>query len=165
MIQYNAMDHESVPIKYNIIARNYTIIKLKGQTDEEILNTLQKLNINDIELTELTKLMQEIREDGIIYILKKDNKNFYEIQKELELSKEGESTYKKFLAPIVDWPTGFWRSFYNIRELNVSLDEDCRHRDFLVKVLSKTATQGYTPAHFVFKNLIKYYEKIQEEAN
>lgn len=35
LIQYNKIDHESVPIKYNIIARNYTLIKLKGQTDEE----------------------------------------------------------------------------------------------------------------------------------
>ncbi|MFX1281308.1 MAG: hypothetical protein ACFFA3_18295 [Promethearchaeota archaeon] len=165
LIQYNKMDHESVPIKYNIIARNYTIMKLKGQTDEEILNTMKKLNIEDLELAELTKLMQEIRTDGIIYIIRRNNKNIYEIQKELELSKEGESNYKKFLAPIVDWPTGFWRSFYNIRELNVSLDEDCKHREFLMKVLAKTATQGYSPAHFVFKNLVKYYEKIQEEAN
>jgi hypothetical protein len=165
LIQYNKMDHESVPIKYNIIARNYTMIKLKGQTDEEILSTLKKLNIEDMELAELNKLMQEVRSDGIIYIMKKDNKNFYEIQKELELSKEGEIKYKKDLAPIVDWPTGFWRSFYNIRELNVSLDEDCKHRDLLMKVLTKTATQGYSPAHYVFNNLIKYYEKIQEEAN
>ena len=144
LIQYNKIDHESVPIKYNIIARNYTLIKLKGQT-------------------ELTKLMLEIKSDGIIYITKKNNKNFYEVQKELELSKEGEIRYKKNLAPIVDWPTGFWRSFYNIRELNVSPDESCQHRDYLQKVLAKTATQVYSPAHFVIKNLIKYYEKLKEE--
>jgi hypothetical protein len=163
LIQFNKLDHESVPIKYNIIARNYTLIKLKGQTDEEILRTLKKLNINDVGLAELTKLMVEIRSDGIIYITKKNNKNVYEIKKELELSKEGEIKYKKSLAPIVDWPTGFWRSFYNIRELNVEVNVDRQHRDSLQKVLSKTATQGYTPAHFVIKNLIKYYEKIQEE--
>ncbi|MBY8990777.1 MAG: hypothetical protein KGD58_08495 [Candidatus Lokiarchaeota archaeon] len=162
LIQYNAIDHETVPIKYNIIARNYTVIKLKGQTDEEILGTLKKLNINDVGLAELTKLMQEIRSDGIIYITKKNNRNVYEIQKELELSKEGEIKYRNYLAPIVDWPTGFWRSFYNIRELNVSLNEECKHRDFLTKVLTKTATQGYSPAHYVIKNLIKYFEKIQE---
>lgn len=163
LIQYNKIDHESVPIKYNIIARNYTLIKLKGQTDEEILGTLKKLNIKEVGLAELTKLMVEIKSDGIIYITKKNNKNFYEVQKELELSKEGEIRYKKNLAPIVDWPTGFWRSFYNIRELNVSPDESCQHREFLQKVLAKTATQGYSPAHFVIKNLIKYYEKIKEE--
>ena len=162
LIQYNAIDHETVPIKYNIIARNYTVIKLKGQTDEEILSTLKKLNINDVGLDKLTKLMQEIRSDGIIYITRKNNRNVYEIQKELELSKEGEIKYKNYLAPIVDWPTGFWRSFYNIRELNVSLDENCTHRDFLTKVLTKTATQGYSPAHYVIQNLIKYYKKIQE---
>ena len=163
LIQYNAIDHETVPIKYNIIARNYTVIKLKGQTDEEILGTLKKLNINDVGLAELTKLMQEIRSDGIIYITKKNNRNVYEIQKELELSNEGEIKYKNYLAPIVDWPTGFWRSFYNIRELNVSLDENCQHRDYLQKVLVKTATQGYTPAHFVFKNLIEYYRRFRKK--
>ncbi|MFX0028567.1 MAG: hypothetical protein ACFE8B_05125 [Candidatus Hermodarchaeota archaeon] len=165
LIQYNKMDHESVPIKYNIIARNYTIIKLQGQTDEEILTNLNKLNIEDIELSDLIKIMEEIKLDGIIHITKKWNNNFYEIRKELELSKDGDIRYKKNLAPIVDWPTGFWRSFYNIRELNVSPDESCKHRDFLIKVLVKTATQGYSPAHYVFKNLIKYYEKIREEAN
>ncbi|MFX1488559.1 MAG: hypothetical protein ACFFBI_05385, partial [Promethearchaeota archaeon] len=70
----------------------------------------------------------------------------------------------KFLAPIVDWPTGFWRSFYNVRELNVTPRDSFRHRDFLLTTLSKTATQGYSPAHYVFNNLIKYYEKIRDES-
>jgi len=165
LIQYNKIDHKSVPIKYNIIARNYTVIKLKGQTDKEILSSLKKLNIRDIKLTDLNKLMEEIKSDGIINIKKKGKDNFYELQKELELSKEGKVKYKNFLAPIIDWPTGFWRSFYNIRELNVSPDNSCTHRDFLLKVLTKSATQGYSPSHYVFKNLVKYYEKIKEEAS
>ncbi|MFX0080408.1 MAG: hypothetical protein ACFE94_01515 [Candidatus Hodarchaeota archaeon] len=165
LIQYNKLDHESVPMKYNIIARNYTIMKLKGQTDTEILSSLEKLNIKDVKLNDLSKLMEEIKLDGIIKITKNGKNNFYEIQKELELSKEGILKYQRDLAPIIDWPTGFWRSFYNIRELNVSPDENSTHRDFLLKVLIKTATQGYSPTHYVFKNLVKYYEKIKEEAN
>ncbi len=164
LIQYNKIDHESVPMKYNIMARNYTLIKLKGQTDKEILSNLKKLNIKDIQLAELIKLMEEIKSDGIINIKKKGKNNFYEIEKELELSQEGKAKYKNLLAPIVDWPTGFWRSFYNIRELNVSPDDSCKHRDFLLKVLTKSATQGYAPMHYVFKNLVKYYEKKKEEA-
>ncbi|KKM93205.1 hypothetical protein LCGC14_1210630, partial [marine sediment metagenome] len=44
----------------------------------------------------------------------------------------------------------------------VSPDENCTYRDFLTKVLSKSATQGYSPSITVFKNLVKYYEKIKE---
>lgn len=165
LIQYNKIDHDSVPLKYNVIARNYTLVKLKGQTDAEILDSLMKLNLTNVKLADLTKIMKEIKEDGIIKIQKKGKNYFYELNKELELSKEGKLQYSKVLKPLVDWSTGYWRSFYNIRELNVTPDENCKHRDFLIKVLVKSATQGYSPTHYVFKNLIKYYEKIREEAN
>ena len=165
LIQYNKIDHDSVPLKYNVIARNYTLVKLKGQTDAEIHDSLMKLNVTNVKLADLTKIMKEIKEDGIIKIKKKGKNYFYELNKELELSKEGKLQYSKALKPLVDWPTGYWRSFYNIRELNVTPDKNCKHRDFLIKVLVKSATQGYAPTHYVFKNLVKYYEKIKEEAN
>ncbi len=164
LIQYNKLDHESVPLKYNIIARNYTLIKLKGQTDLEILDNLKKLNLKEINLSELNKLMEEIKADGIINIIKKDKNYFYELNKELELSNEGEKRYNMILRPLIDFPTSFWRSFYNIRELNLTPDETYKHRDFLLKVLVKSATQGYSSTHYVVKNLVKYYEKIQEES-
>jgi len=165
LIQYNKMDHESVPMKYNIIARNYTLIKLKGQTDTEVLDNLKKLNITDIKPADLIKIMQEVKSEGIITIKKKGKDNFYELKKELIISQEGKKQYNQVLQPLVDYPTGFWRSFYNIRELNVTPDENCTHQDFLMKVLTKSATQGYTPTHYVFKNLVKYYEKIKEGAS
>ena len=165
LIQYNKMDHESVPMKYNIIARNYTLIKLKGQTDTEVLDNLKKLNITDIKQADLIKIMQEVKSEGIITIKKKGKDNFYELKKELIISQEGKKQYNQVLQPLVDYPTGFWRSFYNIRELNVTPDENCTHQDFLMKVLTKSATQGYTPTHYVFKNLVKYYEKIKEGAS
>ncbi|MHA2037087.1 MAG: hypothetical protein ACW972_01580 [Promethearchaeota archaeon] len=164
LIQYNKMDHESVPMKYNIMARNYTLIKLKGQTDTEILDNLKKLNITEIKIAELNNIMKEVKSEGIITIKKKGKKNFFELKKELELSPEGKKQYNQVLQPLVDYPTGFWRSFYNIRELNVTPDENCTHQDFLMKVLSKSATQGYSPTHYVFKNLVKYYEKLKDEA-
>jgi len=163
LIQYNKMDHESVPLKYNIIARNYTLIKLKGQSDQEILDSLNKLNIEDIDLATLNQIMEEVKAEGIIEIKKKGKNNIYELKKELELTKEGKLQYKVLLAPLVDWPTLFWRSFYNIRELNVTPKETIPYYHFLTKVLIKSATQGFTPTHYVFKNLGKYYEKIKEE--
>ncbi len=165
LIQFNKIDHESVPLKFNIMARNYTLIKMKGQTDTEILENIIKLNITDVSLSDLNKIMEEIKSDGIISIRKKGKNQFYVIRKELILSRKGRIQYSNVLQSLVDFPTLFWRSFYNIRELNVTPDENCTYRDFLAKVLSKSATQGYSPTHYVFVNLIKYYEKIEENPN
>ena len=162
LIQYNKLDHESVPLKYNIIARNYTLIKLKGQKNAEILDSLKKLNIKGVKVTDVNNIMKKIESDGIINIAKKGKYNFYELNKELELSNEGKKFYSQFLQPLVDFTTLFFRSFFNIRELNVTLDKNVKFYDFLQKILLKTATQGFAPTNFVFKNLIKYYEKIQE---
>ncbi|MHA2183850.1 MAG: hypothetical protein ACXAAI_02535 [Promethearchaeota archaeon] len=170
LIQYNKIDHETVPLKYNIIARNYTIMKLKaqtnqGQADKEILSNMEKLNIKDLELPKLHKIMEEVEIDGIVNIRKMDGQVFYSINQPLELSEEGKRHYNIMLAPIVDWPTGFWRSFYNIRELNVTPNENCPHQELLLNILSKTATQGFSPAHYVFQGLIKYYNIIKEDSS
>ncbi|MHA1490733.1 MAG: hypothetical protein ACTSRI_13875 [Promethearchaeota archaeon] len=165
LIQYNKMDHETVPLKFNIIARNYSLLKIldQGQENTEVLDNLKKLNIN-MGKPKLNKIMQEIEKDGIITIIKKGENYVYKLKKELKLSKEGTEQYQQSLLSLIEWPTQFWRSYYNVRELNVTLDKDCNYRDFLSKVLAKTATQGYIATQYVFKNLIKYYEKIKEEA-
>ncbi len=163
LIQYNKLDHESVPLKYNIIARNYTLIKLKGQTNHEILDNLNKLNIQNIKLGDVENFMNEIESDGIIKTKKKGKDYDYSLKKELELTKEGKKYYCQILQPLVDFPTLFFRSFFNIRELNVTLDQNVSYRDFLQKILLKTATQGFSPTNYVFKNLVKYYEKIRDE--
>lgn len=159
LVQYNQMDHETVPLKYNVIARNYLLIKLKGQMDSEILENLKKLKI-DLDIANLHNIMEEIEADGIITKTKKGENYFYELNKELKLSDKGKEKYNRNLRSLVEWPTQFWRSFYNIRELNVTVEDDIANRDFLHKVLSKTATQGFSAADYVFKNLIKYYEDL-----
>ena len=163
LIQYNQLDHETVPLKYNIIGRNYLLIKLNGQKDVDILQNMAKLNIN-VELAQLNKTLDEVVSEGIINKTKSGNNFFYTLNKELELTEAGKKQYNAIgLRQIVEWPTQFWRSFYNIRELNVTIDENAKYRDFLHQILAKSATQGFTAANYVFKNLIKYYEKIKEE--
>ncbi|MFX1395182.1 MAG: hypothetical protein ACFFAH_16685, partial [Promethearchaeota archaeon] len=162
LVQYNRMDHDTVPLKFNIMARNYLLLKLQGQKDTEIIENMKKLNI-DLELTSLQQIMNEIEVDGLISTSKEGENCFYTLKKELELSDDGKKQYNLNLYPLIAWPTQFWRSYYNIRELNVTVNEDVKYRDFLHKVLSKSATQGFGPANFVFKNLVKYYEQINEE--
>jgi hypothetical protein len=162
LIQYNKMDHETVPLKYNIMARNYTMMKLSGVDDTEILQNLKKLNIN-LSVEELVSITERIEKDGIITISEENGRYLFEVKNPLELSSDGKKQYDGSLYPLVAWPTQFWRSFYNIRELNFTPPKEAKYRDFLTKILSRSATQGFGPTNFVFKNLIKYFEKIKKQ--
>ncbi|TKJ25889.1 MAG: hypothetical protein CEE42_06215 [Promethearchaeota archaeon Loki_b31] len=161
LIQYNQLDHKSVPLKYNILARTYLLIKFKGQRDTEILENLKKINIK-LKLSKLKKIMEEIISDGFINKTKKGRYLYYHLQQELDLSEEGKKTFNQTIRPLVDWPTLFYRSYYNVRELNVTVDGDCKYPDYLNKVLLKAATQGYLACHYIFNNLVRYYEKLKE---
>ena len=163
LIQYNQLDHETVPLKYNILARNYLLIKFKEQSATSINENLKKIKIN-LKLPALKKILGKIIADGFLEKKKVGKHIYYSLPKELELSEKGKLTYNQTIRPLVDWPTLFYRSYYNVRELNVTVDDDCKHPEFLNKVLLKAATQGYIACHYVFKNLVKYYEKLKEEA-
>jgi hypothetical protein len=105
--------------------------------------------------------MQEIVNDGLITRSSSGRYLYYTLSKELELSKKGEEFYNKTIRALVEWPTLFWRSYYNIRELNVTVNQDCKNPEFLNKILSKAATQGYIASHYVFKNLVQYYKEFK----
>ena len=155
LIQYNIMDHETVPIRFNLLARNYLMFKLKGLNDAEILENMKKIKIS-LSNEELKIILDQIIEDGFLMRSRDDQ---YTLKKELILSSEGEQQYNKILRPLIDWPTGMWRSFYNIRELNVTVSDIGEENVKLNKILEKSATQGYAACHYVFDNLIQYYEQ------
>ncbi len=154
------MDHETVPLKYNILARNYFLVKRVGQKATEIKENLKKINI-DLKLPELKKTINLIINDGFFTKKKKGNVFYYNLGKEVELSEKGKKKFNQLLRPLVDWPTLFWRSYYNIREINVTVTEGAKNPELLNKILSKAATQGYVACHYVFENLIKYYKEYQ----
>ena len=159
LFQYNQLDHESVPLKYNILARTYFMLK-NGLKTKDIKDKLNKVNIN-IKMTELWKYLNEIIEDGFLAKTKEGRINVYNLKKEIELSEEGKKKFNQILRPLVDWPTLFWRSYYNIREINVSITKGAKDPELLNNILIKAATQGYLACHFVFENLKKYYEEHQ----
>ena len=163
LIQYNQLDHDTVPLKYNILARNYFIIKFKEQTISEIQDNLKKINIR-LKAIDLKKIMTEIISDGFLKKTKKGKSLSYSLKQDLVLSEEGMKTYNQTIRPLVDWPTLFYRSYYNIRELNVnvSVSDNIEHPEILNKVLQKAATQGYIACHDVYNNLIEYYEKAKD---
>ena len=164
LVQYNQLDHETIPLKYNILARSFSIMSLRDLRDTEIQHNLKKINI-EIELPKLKEIMDEIVEDGIINKERRGRYYFYKIEEGLPLSTKAEEEYKRTIRPLIEWPTQFWRSYYNIREINLTLDEQCPHYEFLNKVLMKAATQGYVACHYVFKNLETYFEKVRDSRN
>ncbi|MFW9952465.1 MAG: hypothetical protein ACFFKA_20285 [Candidatus Thorarchaeota archaeon] len=160
LIQYNQLDHATVPLKYNVLARNYMMIKLKGQKDIDILENMRKINI-ELDLNSLKQILDEIAEDGFLNKAWKGNYFYYELKSELTLSEEAMLMYNQTIRPLVEWPTLFWRSYYNIRELNVTVNEDIENSVFLNNILLKAATQGYIASHYVFKSLVKYYQDLK----
>ncbi len=160
LIQYNQLDHETVPIKYNILARNYMAIQLKGQKDVDILENIKKIKIK-IDLRNLKKILNEIVEDGFLNKTWRGRYFFYELKSELTLSEDAMLVYNQTIRPLIKWPTLFWESYYNVRELNVTVNEGVINSEFLNNVLLKAATQGYIASHYVFKNLVKYYQDIK----
>jgi hypothetical protein len=163
LIQYNQLDHETVPLKFNILARNYTMIKLKGQKDIDILENMKKVKV-EIDLVELKNILDEIVDDGFLNKTRSGRYFYYDLNLELTLSSDAMLVYNQTIRPLVEWPTLFWRSYYNIRELNVTVDNDIKESDHLNDILLKAATQGYIASHYVFKNLVNYYQKIKEES-
>ncbi|MFX0075968.1 MAG: hypothetical protein ACFE96_11030 [Candidatus Hermodarchaeota archaeon] len=159
LIQYNQLDHETVPLKYNILARNYFIIKFKEQNLSDILENLKKINIQ-IKTSQLKKVMDEIVSDGFLTKIKSGKSLSYSLKQDLSLSEEGTVKYNQTIRPLVDWPTLFYRSYYNVRELNVTVDDAVNYPEFLNKILQKAATQGYEACYYVYSNLVEYYKKI-----
>ena len=162
LIQYNQLDHKTVPLKYNILARNYLLIKFKEQSATNINENIKKIKIN-LKLPALKKFLNEIIADGFLKKNKVGKHIYYNLQQELELSEKGKVAYNQTIRSLIDWPTLFYRSYYNVRELNVTVDGDCKYPDYLNKVLLKAATQGYLACHYIFNNLVRYYEKLKDE--
>ncbi len=163
LIQYNRMDHETIPLKYNIIARNYTLLKFNVKTDEDILKNMNKIfKKTPLSLEKIHSIMEEIQKDGLISIIKENETFSYKLESTLELSPEGEKLFNETLAELITWPISLWQSFYNIRELNITPSQIIPHHEFLSKILSHSSTQGFTSANYVFTNLIKYFEMVAQ---
>jgi hypothetical protein len=173
LLQFLSTEKEAVPIKYLIVAQNKSILRLKGRSDEQILDKLGSNGFTS-SLEEVRQIMNELEKDG--YIIKRDlspsekikwktGSFMYSWNKEndFKLSPEGEKFYKSKIFPVLEWCVGLWRSMYNIREMDVEILDSYKWKSFLEKTVSKAATQGFMTTYWVIKNIKKYYEMILEE--
>lgn len=153
LIQYVRIEHNTIPLKYYIFVRNYLLIKLKRLSVLEILENMKKVNV-ELDLDSVKKNLKEIVKDGFFKKSKHGNVFYYELNSELILSKEVMLKYRQTIEPLVKWPVLFWDDYFNIRELNVRVDDN----EPLNEILKRTATQGYYSAWIVFHMLIIYFK-------
>lgn len=172
LLQFISSEKESVPLKYLIIAKNRSMLKLKGLTDKKIL-----LNINpegsELERDKINDLMAELVQSGYVErtTVKANGaqdlegaRYYYKWKKDFKLSTEGNYFYNSYINPIIAWTVQLWRSFYNIREIDVQIPENYKFRNFLMKTVAKAATQGFKSCYSVIKNIQTYYEMVIEDS-
>lgn len=164
LLEFLKLEHEIAPMKYLVLAKNFQMLKMKGVSFTEVMNGLKKSEI-EIDPSELTKIMDEIEQDGIIEGYEEGTDKEYILKSAVKLSPEGDLKYQEHLSPLLSWCTLIWRSFYNIRELNTPVPDDYEWASYLKKVLPRAATQGFKAAHYVIQNLAKYYKMVTEEEN
>jgi hypothetical protein len=162
LLEFLMLEHKNIPLKYIILGKNHQMLNIKGITLAEALNSLKKSEI-EIEISDLKRVLDELEQEGIIQGSGEGDEREYTMKIALELTPEGNAKYKEFIYPLLNWSVLNWRSFYNIRELNVTPPDDYKWLSYLTKVLPRAATQGFRAAHYVIKNLAKYYEMVSEE--
>ncbi|MHA1341077.1 MAG: hypothetical protein ACTSRZ_14000 [Promethearchaeota archaeon] len=167
LLQFLNSERDLISLKYIIISKNKSMLRIKEMTDQKIYEkTLKdgfKCKLKDIhhifdELTSLNMISKKefVEESGnssnIKYVYK------WNLNKDFSLSSEGEKAYKTYIHPILEWAVGYWRSIYNVRALDVKIPEHYKWRTHLEKITSRAATQGFKSAYWVIKNIRNYYE-------
>lgn len=172
LLQFISSEQDSVPLNYLVVAKNRSMLKLKGLTDKKILlnikpggSELERDKINDI-MAELVQLgyveRTAVKANGAQNL--EGARYFYKWKKDFKLSLEGKTFYDSFINPIIAWTVQLWRSLYNIRELDVLIPENYKFRNFLMKTVAKAATQGFKSCYSVIKNIQTYYEMVIEDS-
>ncbi len=159
--QFIALDPTILPARYVIVAKNKAMIRLRGMSDTQILESVAGSKIT-ATLDEIRAVMSQLAQWGLIEVTREGNGvETYRNLQNFTLEGDDEQFYASEVKPVLEWAVQLWRSFYNLRELNTPIAPDRPHASFLDKTVSRAATQGFQSAHFVVANLVKYYEMLQ----
>ncbi|MHA1734401.1 MAG: hypothetical protein ACTSU5_20875 [Promethearchaeota archaeon] len=157
--QFISMDPSTIPLEYVVVARNKSMIRLRGTTDEQAARDLSSSGV-PCTVADVRAAMSKLAAAGLLDVKRDGNTERYENLGDFILPDADEQFFKREIQPVLDWAVQFWRSFYNLRELNTPIDPRRPHSGFLEKTVSRSATQGFSSAHFVVANLVKYFEMI-----
>jgi hypothetical protein len=115
-----------------------------------------------VEVSDVRSTFAELAEKDLVEVDRSDpNLEVYSNMRDFQLSSEGEESFAEKVNPILEWGIQMWQSFYNMRELDVKIPEEYQWADHLASITSRAATQGFTTAYFVIKNVANYFEAIK----
>ncbi|HMF33932.1 MAG TPA: hypothetical protein VKK79_21080 [Candidatus Lokiarchaeia archaeon] len=149
-----------VPAKYLIVAKAKAALKISTMTDEEVEKSATASNI-PCTVDEVRGTFAKLEEKGLVEVDRSNpDQEVYSSIKEFQLSGGGEVHFKQKFNPILEWGIQTWQSFYNVRELDVKIPDSYQWADHLGSITSRAATQGFTNAYFVIKNVANYFEAL-----
>jgi hypothetical protein len=149
-----------VPAKFLIVTKAKATLKISTMTDDEVLKSVAASKIQ-VEVEDVRSALTELAEKGLVEVDRSNSdQEVYSKMKDFQLSTEGEVYFAEKINPILEWGIQMWQSFYNMRELDVKIPEEYQWADHLAGITSRAATQGFSNAYFVIKNVANYFEAI-----
>lgn len=166
LLQFINEEKGLIDLEYIIISKYKSILKIKEISDINIMEkivkdgykcTLEQIHeiFNKLVSINLITKREQVNSNLNVTVLYKWNSN-----SDFTLTPQGDKIYKSYIMPIIEWAIEYWRSLYNIRTLNVKIPDNYKMKLEIENVLSRAATQGFSSAYFVIKNLKNYFLKI-----
>ncbi|MHA1680314.1 MAG: hypothetical protein ACTSUE_04860 [Promethearchaeota archaeon] len=161
LMKFFSIEMDVVPAHVFVYGKINTFLRVKkSMRTEEIYNLVGVANENcTIAPDQIAGIMSKLHGLGLITIDAQDANLYLHAQK-LSLSPEQEKIVDTSFMPLVDWSINTWRSLFNIRELNTPVPVDYPDAPVVQHIVSFAATQGFTNAHFCFRELKKYYQSL-----
>ena len=118
LLQLITAEKPPIPLGFLIIAKNHSMLKLKGRTLAQIQEDFTVNNF-PFQAEEIGSVLQQMIEMG--YLKESMDEQTEEIRywlvEEFNLTPDGEKLFMKKVRPLLDWAIEMWRSLFNIRSL------------------------------------------------
>ena len=149
-----------IPVQFFLVAKVKAMLKISSMSDAEVLQSATTSNVN-CTIEEIRAAFASLEEWNLVQVDRTDStQEIYANMKDFVLSEKGELVFSQKVQPILDWGIQTWQSFYNIRELDVKIPDSYLWADHFAGITSRAATQGFSSAYFVIKNIANYFEAI-----
>jgi hypothetical protein len=164
LLQFIVLDKTPIPIGFLLIAKNKSIMKLKGRTASQLLDDLHKNGFQST-LDEISNVLLEMQSLGYLAgeMDIELNEIRYKFIKDFTVSAPNEKKYQSKIKPLLEWAVELWRSLYNIRAIDTIIPDTYPYPEFLRETVARAATQGYMSAQNVIENIGNYYKMILEQ--
>lgn len=129
----------------------------------DVISMMEKAGYN-LSMEKLIEVFNAFKEIGLVQIDGKDAELYHYLEP-LTLTTSQDEVFKSEFEALISWAVETWRTMFNIRELNTPIPEFYPQGKKLAKIVSYAATQGFTNAHFCFKEIKNYFMENSSNFN